>query len=132
MRALKWGLFATIGLVIVFGVIGQLVSGSPGMIAGILGALFSGLFFLLTVGSIAFANRFIASPSYIAIFFGIVMGGWILKFIIFIVVSLLLRDQAWLNPTIFFIAVVTGVVVSLVVDVLVVTKSRIPVVSDPL
>ncbi|MFC5338765.1 3-oxoacyl-ACP reductase [Leucobacter denitrificans] len=131
MRAMKWGGLATIGLMIIFGVIGALVSGSTGVIAGVLGAAFSGLFLMLTVGSIAFANRFIASPSYIALFFGIVMGSWLLKFIVFIVVSLLLRNQDWLNPTIFFIAVVSGVIVSLVVDVLVITKSRIPVVSDP-
>lgn len=131
LRALRWGLILTLLLVIVFGVIGWFVAAQPGMIGGGLGAAFSGLFFAMTVGSIAFANRFIESPAYIGLFFGIVMGAWLLKFIVFIVAALLLRDQAWLHPTMFFISVVVGVIVSLALDVVIVTKTRIPIVSDP-
>ncbi|WP_336660781.1 3-oxoacyl-ACP reductase [Leucobacter sp. USHLN153] len=131
LRALKWGVVATVALIVVFGVIGWLVSGSSGLIGGVLGSAFAGVFLAMTIGSITFANRFIESPSYVAIFFGLVMGSWLVKFIAFIVAALLLRDQPWLNPTILFLGVVSGVIVSLVIDVLVVVKSRLPVVSDP-
>lgn len=131
LRALRWGLIVTVVLIVVFAVIGWFVAESPGAVGGGLGAAFSGIFFGMTVGSIAFANRFIESPAYVGLFFGIVMGSWLLKFIIFIVAALLLRDQNWLHPTMFFIAVVVGVIVSLALDVVIVTKSRLPIVSDP-
>jgi membrane-bound metal-dependent hydrolase YbcI (DUF457 family) len=59
-----------------------------------------------------------------------VLGGWILKFVVFIVALLLLRGQPWLDPTVFFVAVVVSVLASLVVDVVVLTRMRVPHVSD--
>lgn len=130
LRALKWGAIATAALLVVCGGIGYLVAGQPGLVGGVLGAAFAGFFLGLTVGSIAFANRFIASPIFVALFFAIVLGTWIFKFIIFIVLALTLRDQPWLDPKVLFLSLVAGVLVSLVIDVLVVTKSRMPYVSD--
>ncbi len=88
------------------------------------------MFLAITGASILIANRWYGDPLYVQIFFGIVMGGWILKFIIFIVVLALLRDQPWLNPTIFVGAVIVSVIASLVIDVVVLTRMRIPHVSD--
>ncbi|GAB2550222.1 3-oxoacyl-ACP reductase [Leucobacter ruminantium] len=129
MRALRWGLVVTAVLVAAFAGIGWLVSGAPGLIGGVIGTAMGGFFLVLTVGSIAFANRFIESPSYLALFFAIVLGSWILKFVIFIVTSLLLRDQPWLDPVILFIGIVAAVLVSLVIDAVVIAKSRIPVIG---
>jgi hypothetical protein len=42
----------------------------------------------------------------------------------------LLRDAAWLDTTVLFLSLVAGVIASLVVDVLVVAKSRLPYASD--
>ncbi|QBE50370.1 3-oxoacyl-ACP reductase [Leucobacter triazinivorans] len=131
LRALRWGILATIALVVVFGGIGWLVAEGRGLTGGAMGAAFAGVFLLLTVGSIAFANRFVDSPVYVPVFFGIVMGAWLVKFIGFIVALLILRGQPWLDPRMFFFGLLAGVIVSLVIDVLVVTKSRIPYVSDP-
>lgn len=131
LRAMKWGLLATLGLIIVFAVIGWFVSGMTGLVGGVLGAAFAGVFLLMTAGSITFANRFIEQDFYVAAFFGIVMGAWLLKIVAFIVAAVLLRDEPWLNPTILFLGVVAGVIVSLVIDMIVVSKSRLPIVSDP-
>lgn len=131
LRAMKWGMLASLALIIIFGIIGWFVSGSTGLIGGVLGAAFAGVFLLLTAGSITFANRFIEQDFYVAAFFGIVMGAWLLKIVAFIVAAVLLRDEPWLNPTILFLGVVAGVVVSLVIDMIVVSKSRLPIVSDP-
>jgi len=60
------------------------------------------------------------------------MGGWIVKFVVFIVVLLALRGAPWLNNTVFFVALVASVVVSLVIDVLVMLRMRVPVVDTPL
>ena len=129
LRALRLGAVATILLLIVCGGIGWLVAEGPGLVGGILGALIAGLFLGLTVGSIAFANRFIASDIYLILFFSIVVGGWLVKFVLFIVAALLLRDQVWLDPKILFFSLIAGVLVSLAIDAFVMLKSRIPIIS---
>lgn len=131
LRALRWSIFATVFLMVVFAGIGYLVSGSEGFLGGLIGSAAAGVFLGLTIASIAFANRFIESDLYLPVFFGIVVGSWLLKFIIFIVAALLLKDQPWLDKTILFLAVICGVIVSLIVDALVVMKSRIPIISNP-
>ena len=130
MRALLWGIIATVVLIVLFAGIGWLVSDSRGLAGGVLGAAIGGVLLGITVGSIAFANRYIASPSYIVVFFVIVLGAWMLKFIGFLVAAVLLRDQPWLDPTVMFFGIISGVLVSIVIDVLVIAKSRIPYVSD--
>lgn len=130
LRALRLGALMTVVLIIVFAVVGWFVAGSPGLVGGVIGAGSAGIFLALTVGSIAFANRFVASEVFVGIFFGIVLGTWLFKFILFIVAALLLRGQPWLDPLMFFLALLAGVISSLVIDVLVVTKSRMPYVSD--
>lgn len=129
LRALRWGVISTLILIVLFAGIGWLVDGSRGLVGGVIGAGIGGVLLALTVGSIAFANRYIDSPSYIVIFFGIVLGSWVVKFIGFIVAAVLLRDQPWLNPTVLFFGIVAGVLVSIAIDVIVVSKSRIPIVS---
>lgn len=129
VRALRWGLVVTAVLVAAFAGIGWLVSGMPGLVGGVIGTAIGGVFLVLTVGSIAFANRLIESPNYLVLFFVIVLGSWILKFVIFIVASLLLRDQPWLDPVVLFIGIVVAVIVSLVIDAFVIAKSRIPVIG---
>lgn len=130
LRALKWGLFGTLVLLIACGAVGWLIAGSHGLYGGMLGAGIAGVFFGLTVGSIAFANRFIEHPNYLIIFFVLVAGGWLLKFVMFIVSVLLLRNQPWLDPKILFFSLVVGVVVSLVLDAFIMLKSRIPLVGN--
>lgn len=132
LRALGWGAVATVALMVAFGVIGWLSSGAEGALGGALGAAIAFVLLGLTIGSIAFANhQFIESPNYVVIFFAVVMGAWLLKLVAFIVVVLLLRDAQWVDTRMLFFALIAGVLVSLVIDVLVVTKSRLPYVSDP-
>lgn len=130
MRALRWGVLSTLLLIVLFAGIGWLVSGWPGLTGGVIGTVIGGIFLLMTAGSIAFANRFIASPSFVVLFFIIVLGTWVLKFIIFLVAAVLLRDQVWLDPTVLFFGIVAAVLLSLVIDVLVIARSRLPYVSD--
>lgn len=131
LRGLKWGGIATVLLIIGCGAVGYVLADQPGLVGGVLGAAFAGLFLGLTIGSIAFANRFVANELYVVGFFGIVVGGWLVKFIGFIVAAVLLRDQPWLDPKILFFSLILSVVVSLTIDVFIVTKSRLPYVSDP-
>jgi hypothetical protein len=129
LRALRWGIIATVALIVLFAVIGWLVSGVTGLIGGIIGAGVGGVLLGLTVASIAFGNRYITSPSYIVIFFSVVLGSWLLKFIGFIVIAVLLRDEVWLDTKVMFFGVLASVLVSVVIDVTVIAKSRNPYVS---
>ena len=131
-RALRFEIIATVALMLLFGAIGFFVSQVPGVVGGALGALIAGVLSCITIGSILFANqRFIQSPNFVVIFFGIVVGGWLLKLIAFIVAVVLLRDQTWLDSKILFFGLVAGIVVSLVIDTLVVAKGRLPYVDAP-
>ncbi len=132
LRALRFEILATAVLMLVFGAIGYFVSHTPGVIGGALGAFIAGVLSCVTIGSILFANqRFIQSPNFVVIFFGIVAGGWLLKLIAFIVAVVLLRDQSWLDSKILFFGLVAGIVVSLTIDTLVVAKGRQPYVDAP-
>ena len=130
LRALRWGLLATALLLVICGGIGYLIAGAPGLVGGVLGAGIAGVFFGLTIGSITFGNRFIENPNYLVLFFVIVAGGWILKFVLFIVAVLLLRNQPWLEPKILFFSLVAGVIVSLGIDAFIMLKSRIPIIGE--
>jgi hypothetical protein len=130
LRALRWGAIAGVLLILAFVVIGSLLDGSRGAIGGGLGAAFSVVFLSLTIGSIAFANRYYGQDLYTIIFFALIVGSWLLKFVAFIIAAVLLRDQPWLNPTILFLGVIAGVIFSLIIDALVILRSRMPYVSD--
>jgi hypothetical protein len=127
---LVWGGIVTGGLALVGGVIGYLVAGTDGLWSALAGVLVAAGFLSITVASILIANRWYGDPLYVPVFFGIVLGGWILKFLVFIVLLLVLRGQPWIVPTVFFLALVVSVLASLAVDVVVLLRMRMPHVSD--
>jgi len=121
---------AAVLLAIVAGVIGGVLKGAPGLWSGLVGALIAVLFGAITAASILIANRWFGQELYVQLFFAIVMGGWFLKLGLFFVLILILRGQAWLEPLVFFWALLAGVLVSLAIDAVVFLKMRLPVVSD--
>lgn len=129
-KALTWGGVLAGVIAIVSAALGFVFDGTSGLVSGLIGTLMAVVFMGITAASILVANRFAASDLFVGAFFGIVLGGWLLKFVVFIVLVVVLRDAAWLNPTVLFLSLVAGVIASLVVDVLVVAKSRIPYASD--
>ncbi|QIG38201.1 hypothetical protein G5T42_00835 [Microbacterium sp. 4R-513] len=127
---LQWSAIVTAVLAVLAGVIGFLVAGTTGLWSALAGVLIAAVFLGITGASILIANRWYGDDLYVPIFFGIVLGGWILKFVIFIVALLILRGQPWIDPTVFFVSVVVSVLASLAVDVVVMLRMRIPHVSD--
>lgn len=130
LRGVKWGIIATLLSMVVFSGLGYLISDVPGLLGGLIGAAIGGTLLLITVGSIAFANRFATSPLYLQIFFSIVLGAWTLKLVGFIIAVVLLKDQTWLDTQVLFIGLVATVLVSIVLDVVIVTRARIPISSE--
>jgi len=127
---LTWSAVVTGVLAIVGALVGFLVGGADGLWSALAGVLMAAVFLAITGASILIANRWYASDLYVPVFFGIVLGGWILKFVVFIVVLLVLRGQPWVDPTVFFVAVVASILASLVVDVVVLSRMRVPHASD--
>jgi hypothetical protein len=62
-------------------------------------------------------------------FYAVVLGGWLLKVVIFIGTIAIIKQIDGLNRVAIFATIVASVLGSLAVDGFVVTKSRIPVVS---
>jgi len=128
--SLVWGATITAAIAILGGVIGLIVDGPRGMISGLLGAVVALVFLSVTAVSILLANRKAGSDLFVPIFFASVMGGWLVKFIVFLVLAWLMKQQPWVNDTIFFLSVIAGVVGSLVVDGFVAAKVRVANASD--
>ena len=129
-RVLAWSAAAAVLLALLAGGIGYAVEGMHGLWSGLIGVVLAFLFLAITAGSILFANRWFGDPLYVQLFFAIVLGGWLLKLGIFLVVMIMLRGQPWISPLVFFLSIVAGVIMSLVVDMVLLLRMRLPNVSD--
>lgn len=127
---LLWSAIVTAGLAVVGAIVGFAVVGTSGLWSALVAVLLAAVFLGLTAGTILVANRWYGDPLYTPIFFGAVMGGWIVKFALFIVVLFVLRGAPWLNGTVFFVALVVSVIASLAIDVVVMLRMRVPHVGD--
>ncbi|MGW8484140.1 hypothetical protein ACWGJP_13495 [Microbacterium sp. NPDC055903] len=129
-KTLVWSGVTAAVLAILAGGIGFAVAGGEGALSGLLGVAIAVLFLAITGLSILIANRWYGEPLYVPYFFAIVLGGWLLKFVVFFVLLLIIKDQPWLVDMVFFLALVAGVLASLIIDAVALLKMRLPVVSD--
>jgi hypothetical protein len=130
LAVLKYGGILAVGIAVVGGVLGFVFDGWTGVLSVLIGTVMAVVFLGLTAASILIANRYQGTPFFTAIFFGVVLGAWIAKFVIFLVLVIVLKDQPWINPLALFLSIVAGVIGSLVVDVVVLLRSRVGYVSD--
>ena len=128
--ALLWGSIIGGLAVVIAALAGFLSAQMPGLWSGVLGAAVGAIFPALTALSILVANRWFGSPAFLQIFFGTVMGAWIVKFVLVIVLLLVLVRLAWVVPLVFYFALVATAVASLVVDLMVLRKIRVPSASE--
>lgn len=127
---LVWSAAVTAVLAVVGAIVGYAVASTDGLWSALAGVLMAAVFLAITGASILIANRWFGDALYVPVFFGIVLGGWILKFVIFIVALLALRNQPWIDTRVFFVAVVVSVLASLVIDVVVLIRMRLPYAGD--
>ena len=129
-RALLVGIAVTSIIAIVASTAGALVSELPGMLGALVGAGLGFALLGLTPLSIIWGFRLgkgdVLSPG----FFGAVLGTWLVKFVVFLAGVFWLGDQEWLDRIVLFLTIVASVLGSLVTDLVVVAKSRMPYVSD--
>ncbi|MFD1716000.1 hypothetical protein ACFSBZ_16115 [Amnibacterium flavum] len=131
-RTLVLGAALAVAIVVIGGIIGFTVAGAPGFVGAAIGAVVAAVFLGLTAVSIILAVRATGGDMLKPAFFGIVLGGWMVKFVAFLVLVLTLRSADWLNPVAFFFAVVAAVIGSLAIDVYVFATSRMPYVDAKL
>ncbi len=129
-RILVSGGILALCIMVVGAVVGGLVAGGTGVVSALIGTVMAVVFMGITAASILLANRFAGRESAIGAFFGIVMGGWLVKFVVFLMLMILLKDQPWIHPVVLLLSIIAGVIGSLVVDAIVVMKSRMTYVSD--
>ena len=123
LRVLRLGALLVLGITVVGSGIGLLVAGVPGVLAALAGGAAAFVFTALTALSLL-----LGSKLGLAGFLGVVLGGWLVKMVLFLVLFSVLNRADWLTfdsrPVVFF-TVVAAVVGGLVLDTLIVTKARL-------
>lgn len=123
VRVLKLGSLLVAGVAGVGSLVGFLVSGGAGVLAALTGGLAAFIFTALTALSLLLGAKLSLGG-----FLGVVLGGWLIKMVLFLVLFGVLNRADWLTassrPIVFF-TVVAAVLGGLVLDTLIVTKARI-------
>lgn len=129
-RALRYGAIVAAVVLVIAGGVGYLVSGVPGLLGGVVGAVLSAVFLGLTAGSILLGGRVARGDGTSPAFFGVVLGAFGVKILLFLVFALWLRTQTWMDAGVFAVAAIAAVLGSLVGDLLAFARARVPYVSD--
>jgi hypothetical protein len=122
---LKQGLLLVLAIAVIGGGVGFLVAGVNGLLSGLIGAALALLFSTLTALSVKFGGKLSLGG-----FFGVVLGGWIFKMVLFIAIVAGLRGANFIDGPVFFFTLVASILGTLVIDSLIVMKSRITVGSN--
>jgi hypothetical protein len=122
-RVLKLGSLLVLAIALLGSLIGFLVIGTSGVYAALIGSGAAFLFTALTALSVL-----IGSKLNLAGFLGAVLGGWLVKMVLFLIGFSMLNKAEWLTrearPIVFF-TVVAAVIGGLVIDTMIVSKARL-------
>jgi len=129
VRTLVWGgIFAAV-LLVAGGAVGWLLAGQRGLVSAAIATAVAAVFMGLTAISMLVAGRR-GTPSLVALA-GAVVGVFLGKMVLFVVLMIWLRTQDWLEPGVFGVTAVIAVVGTLGIDIAVMATSRIPIVETP-
>ena len=124
-KALKLSALLVVSVAVICSIIGYLVVGVDGLWTALIGAAIALVFTSLTVLSVLFGARLPLGG-----FYGLVLGGWLLKIVLFALLMAALQRMDFIHgPTLFF-AIVLSVLGSLSIDSWVVLRSRIPTIDS--
>ena len=124
-KALKLSALLVVSVAVICSIIGYLVVGIDGLWTALIGAAIALVFTSLTVLSVLLGARLPLGG-----FYGLVLGGWLLKIVLFAVLMAALQRMDFIHgPTLFF-AIVLSVLGSLSIDSWVVLRSRIPTIDS--
>ncbi|WP_083586905.1 hypothetical protein [Agrococcus sp. Marseille-P2731] len=129
-RILLWGGMLAAAVAIVGGVVGWFLAEGAGVASALVGTALAIVFCMLTAGSIVLALKVSKGEMVSGAFFGVVLGGWLLKFALFIVLVFVLGEQDWLHRGVAFGSLLVAVIGSLVIDCVVIATSRQPTIDS--
>ena len=124
VAAARGGLLALAAFVPLAALLGLLVDGRDGTVGALLGCLVPGAVLLLTWGAAELGARRSAQA-----FAALLLGSYLVKLLVVLALLALLRDIEGLNAVAAGLAAVAGLCVALVVEALVVTRTRAPYVE---
>lgn len=119
---LKLGGLITAGIAVVGALIGYVAAGSNGLVSALIGAAVCFAFTALTAVSVWFGSKLSLGG-----FFGLVLGGWLLKLVLFFVLIASLKGASFINGPVFFFTLVAAILSELGIDSYVFLKSRVPI-----
>jgi hypothetical protein len=125
VKVLKQGALLIGAIALIGGVVGLLIASVAGLVSALIGAAMALLFVSMTALSVWLGGKLSLGG-----FFGVVLGGWIAKLLVFIGLVLLLKGASFIVGPILFVCVVVSVIGSLALDAIVVLKTRIPTVGN--
>ena len=127
---MKWTIIAGALIAIVIGTIasfvGGLVAGLPGVWGALIGAVTAFVFFAITAVVMYFTAH--SSPATMA---AGVLGGFLVKIVGFMGVGIALRGRDFYDPWTLFLTLAVAAIASLIADVVIVQRSRLPLVDEP-
>jgi hypothetical protein len=124
-KALKLSAILVVAVAALCSLVGYLLVGTDGVLTALLGAAIALVFTSMTILSVLFGARLPLGG-----FYGLVLGGWLLKVVLFGVLLAVLQRMDFIHgPTLFF-AIVLSVLGSLGIDSWVVLRARIPTVES--
>jgi len=119
------GAILTFAIAILGGLLAFLAVGMPGLISALIGSAIALSFTSLTAIAV-----WVGGKLPLGGFYGLVLGGWLAKVIVFVLIlSVLNRVEGLNRPTIFF-TIVASVLGGLAIDAVAVLRSRVPVVQS--
>lgn len=123
-KVLKLGSILILSIAVVGAGLSMIFAGAPGFFGALIGAGIALVFVSFTALSVLLGGKLSLGG-----FYAVVLGGWLLKIILFIGLLVILKDVDGLNRVALFVTLVASVLGSLAVDAYVATKARIPAVS---
>lgn len=120
-RVLVWGAALIGGIAVIASVLGFLLVGQKGLVSALIGAAMALIFVSLTALSVWVGGKFSLGG-----FFAMVMGGWLLKVVLFLVLVAMLKHATFINGPTLFLTLVASILGSLGIDSLVFFRARLP------
>lgn len=127
--ALLLGGIVTLGIAVVGGAIGYWSVGPMGIWSALVGSAIAFVFMGITAGSILLGQKASGGSIASGVFFAIVLGSWLLKFVLFLVVAFAIRNSDSLDTVIAFSCVIAAVLGALASDVVAISRARVPIVD---
>ena len=123
--AIKLSILLAVLIAAAGSLVGFLIYGLPGVFSALIAAAVSASFGVLTILSIRFGSKLPLNG-----FYALVLGGWLLKLLLFAVLLGSLQGADFISGPMFFFAIVTSVLGGLSIDSYLVLSSKLPAVEN--